>query len=270
MAVFLLLAGMAAFFLPIAATEKKIQQDTEDYALLRGQLTGTASPSPAPALTPAVSQNEKQPFVPLPPTSTTAKARHTAADFAACQKINPDFIGWLQIPNTPIDYPVVQSDDTDYYLHHTFTGKESYLGTLFALERTNFQTPSQNIAIYGHHLRSHAQAMFSSLMEYKEPGFYENHATIYLDTLYHTGIYQIFAVLHMRNGDWEPSTPDFNSDEAFLAFIARAKALSLYDTGVEVHEKDSILTLITCDRSFDGQDGRLVIMAVEKSEPMKG
>ena len=165
MAVFLLLAGMAAFFLPIAATEKKIQQDTEDYALLRGQLTGTASPSPAPALTPAVSQNEKQPFVPLPPTSTTAEPRHTAADFAACQEMNPDFIGWLRISNTPIDYPVVQSDDTDYYLHHTFTGKESYLGTLFALERTNFQTPSQNIAIYGHHLRSHAQAMFSSLME---------------------------------------------------------------------------------------------------------
>ena len=233
---------------------------------VRGQLTGTASSSIAPA----VFQNGKQPFVPLPPTSTAAEARHTVADFAACQKINHDFIGWLQIPNTPIDYPVVQSDDTDYYLHHTFTGKKSYLGTLFALERTNFQPPSQNIAIYGHHLRSHAQAMFSSLMEYKEPGFYENHATIYLDTLYHTGIYQIFAVLHMRNGDWEPSTPDFNSDEAFPAFIARAKTLSLYDTGVEVHEKDSILTLITCDRSFDGQDGRLVIMAVEKSEPRKG
>ena len=266
MAVFLLLAGMAAFFLPIAATEKEIQQDTEDYALLRGQLTGTAFSSIAPA----VSQNGKQPFVPLPPTSTAAEARHTVADFAACQKINPDFIGWLQIPNTPIDYPVVQSDDTDYYLHHTFAGKESYLGTVFALERTNFQTQSQNIAIYGHHLRSRAQAMFSSLMEYKEPSFYENHATIYLDTLYHTGTYQIFAVLHMRNGDWEPSTPDFDNGEAFLAFIARAKALSLYDTGVEVHEKDSILTLITCDRSFDGQDGRLVIMAVEKSEPMKG
>ena len=81
---------------------------------------------------------------------------------------------------------------------------------------------------------------------------------------------RFLPALHMRNGDWEPSTPDFDNGEAFLAFIARAKALSLYDTGVEVHEKDSILTLITCDRSFDGQDGRLVIMAVEKSEPMKG
>ena len=77
-----------------------------------------------------------------------------------------------------------------------------------------------------------------------------------------------FSICEMATGN--PQRRTLTATRLFLAFIARAKALSLYDTGVEVHEKDSILTLITCDRSFDGQDGRLVIMAVEKSEPRKG
>ena len=68
----------------------------------------------------------------------------------------------------------------------------------------------------------------------------------------------------MRNGDWEPSTADFVSEQAYMDFIHRAKTQALYDTGVEVQPSDYILTLITCDRSFVGKDGRLVVMAVKQ------
>ena len=177
---------------------------------------------------------------------------------------NPDFIAWLRIPGTNVDYPVVQTDDPDDYLNHTFSGKPSVVGTLFSLADADYAAPGRNIANYGHHLRSSGEKMFTSLMRYKNPDFYEDNQTIVLDSLYRHSEYAIFAVVNMKVGDWEPSRTTFSGDVAFMAFVNRAKSESLYDTGVEVGADDHILTLITCDRSYAGKEGRLVILAVER------
>ena len=188
----------------------------------------------------------------------------TGADFAACLAQNDDFIAWIRIPGTNVDYPVVWTDDAEYYLHHTFTGKQGAAGTLFSLMKTDYSIPSRNIAIYGHHLKSTGEKMFTSLMRYKNPDFYEDNQTIVLDSLYRHSEYTIFAVVNMKVGDWEPSRTTFSGNAAFMAFVNRAKSESLYDTGVEVGADDHILTLITCDRSYAGKEGRLVILAVER------
>lgn len=188
----------------------------------------------------------------------------TGADFAACLAQNDDFIAWIRIPDTNVDYPVVWTDDAEYYLHHTFTGKQGAAGTLFSLMKTDYSIPSRNIAIYGHHLKSTGEKMFTSLMRYKSPDFYEDNQTIVLDSLYRHSEYTIFAVVNMKVGDWEPSRTTFSGDAAFMAFVNRANSESLYDTGVEVGADDHILTLITCDRSYAGKEGRLVILAVER------
>ena len=188
----------------------------------------------------------------------------TGADLAACLAQNDDFIAWIRIPGTNVDYPVVWTDDAEYYLHHTFTGKQGAAGTLFSLMKTDYSIPSRNIAIYGHHLKSSGEKMFTSLMRYKNPDFYEDNQTIVLDSLYRHSEYTIFAVVNMKTGDWEPSRTTFSGDAAFMAFVNRAKSESLYDTGVEVGADDHILTLITCDRSYAGKEGRLVILAVER------
>ena len=154
-------------------------------------------------------------------------------------------------------------DPTDY-LTHTFSGKQSVVGTLFSLADADYKAPGRNIAIYGHHLRSSGEKMFTSLMRYKNPDFYEDNQTIVLDSLYRHSEYTIFAVVNMKTGDWEPSRTTFSGDAAFMAFVNRAKSESLYDTGVEVGADDHILTLITCDRSYAGKEGRLVILAVER------
>ena len=185
-------------------------------------------------------------------------------DLSAYLAQNPDFIAWLRIPGTNVDYPVVQTDDPDDYLNHTFSGKQSVVGTLFSLADADYQAPGRNIAIYGHHLRSSGEKMFTSLMRYKNPDFYEDNQTIVLDSLYRHSEYTIFAVVNMKVGDWEPSRTTFSGDAAFMAFVNRAKSESLYDTGVEVGADDHILTLITCDRSYAGKEGRLVILAVER------
>lgn len=188
----------------------------------------------------------------------------TGADLAACLAQNDDFIAWIRIPGTNVDYPVVWTDDAEYYLHHTFTGKQGAAGTLFSLMKTDYSIPSRNIAIYGHHLKSTGEKMFTSLMRYKNPEFYEDNQTIVLDSLYRHSEYTIFAVVNTKAGDWEPSRTTFSGDAAFMAFVNRANSESLYDTGVEVGADDHILTLITCDRSYAGKEGRLVILAVER------
>ena len=190
----------------------------------------------------------------------------TGADLAACLAQNDDFIAWIRIPGTNVDYPVVWTDDADHYLHHTFTGKQGAAGTLFSLMKTDYSIPSRNIAIYGHHLKSTGEKMFTSLMRYKDADFYAGHETVLLDTLYESGSYRIFAVLNFHSGEWEASQADFESDAAFLEFIRYARRNALYDTGVTVGAEDSILTLITCDRSYGGKAGRLAVVAVlEKS-----
>ena len=191
---------------------------------------------------------------------------YTGVDLTAAQAKNGDFVAWLKIPGTNINYPVVLSDDTDYYLTHSFTGKQSKLGTLFSLKKTDYETPGRNIAIYGHHITntSSGELMFRPLLSYKKQSFYEKHSTIYLDSLYHTGIYKVFAVVNLVKGEWDASTASFASDADFMAFIRHAQARSLYDTGVEVTAADRILTLITCDRSYAAADGRLIVLAVEQ------
>lgn len=191
---------------------------------------------------------------------------YTGANLTACKRKNHNFIAWLKVPGTNINYPVVLTDNPDYYLHHSFTGSTSKLGTLFSLGKTDYQTPGRNIAIYGHHITntSNGQKMFRPLLSYKQKSFWEKHQTVYLDSMFHCGKYRIFAVINMVNGDWDPSQSSFSGDEEFLSFIRQAQNDSLYSTGISVSASDNILTLITCDRTFASEKGRLVIMAVEE------
>jgi sortase B len=255
LAVILLIAGAAAILAPVLTVEMELRHDTEEYEQLKEQ-SRTSVIASDPAAMPEM-------VLPAQPPVTTGR---TGVDLAACKGENDDFIAWIQIPGTPVDYPVVLTNNTKYYLEHTFSGKKSYLGTLFSLGKTDYRTPGKNIAIYGHHIRSNKQVMFSPLLSYKEQSFYTGHETIYLDSLYHSDTYIVFAVINMRSGDWDPSAASFASDDDFLRFVNRARSLSLYETGVAVTAKDQILTLITCDRSYIPTYGRLVVMAV-RQEP---
>lgn len=260
----LLLVGMTAILAPVLQMEREIREDAEAYSQLKARIAEPEYEGNTPILqdasgTPAASVAEAT----LGTLPAGVQRHQTGADLAACKAQNSDFVAWLQIPGQ-IDYPVVSTDNTEYYLNHTFTGKKSYLGTLFSLTKTDYQTPSQNIAIYGHHIRSNRQVMFSPLLQYKDADFYEGHEVIYLDSLFHSATYRIFAAVNMVLGEWEPSTASFASQEDFLAFLLRARAQALYDTGVPVDADDEILTLITCDRSYSDPDGRLVVMAVKE------
>ena len=238
-------ASPAPSSLPRISTELPTESPaTETPAPVIVTATPTPTPTPSPAPTPRIGK--------------------TGVDLEACKLSNSDFVAWLKIPGTKINYPVVWTDRVDYYLTHTFSGKESKIGTLFSLGKTDYKTPGRNIAVYGHHITTSGGNMFQPLMSYKKKSFYEAHKTVYFDTLYDLGEYTIFAVINIKSTDWDASTASFDSDQSFLSFVNRAKAASLYDTGIEVNENDHILTLITCDRDYHNPDGRLIVMAVKQ------
>ena len=270
LAALLLVGGMLAVVLPVLQWDAEVSAEAGEYDQLREQKQQAEAREMVEEETlnqhvvPPISLIEEGLSVQQSENAVGERAAQSAVDLSAYLAQNPDFIAWLRIPGTNVDYPVVQTDDPDYYLNHTFSGKSSVVGTLFSLADADYAAPGRNIAIYGHHLRSSGEKMFTSLMRYKNPDFYEDNQTIVLDSLYRHSEYTIFAVVNMKAGDWKPSRTMFSGDAAFMAFVNRAKLESLYDTGVEVGADDHILTLITCDRSYAGKEGRLVILAVER------
>ena len=267
LAALLLIGGMLAVVLPVLQWDAEVSAEAGEYEQLREQNRQAEAREMVEEETlnqhivPPISLAEEG----LPvQQSESAVGEQAMVDLSAYLAQNPDFVAWLRIPGTNVDYPVVQTDAPDYYLNHTFSGKPSVVGTLFSLADADYKAPGRSIAVYGHHLRSSGEKMFTSLMRYKNPDFYEDNQTIVLDSLYRHSEYTIFAVVNMKAGDWEPSRTTFSGDAAFMAFVNRAKSESLYDTGVEVGADDHILTLITCDRSYAGKEGRLVILAVER------
>ena len=212
--------------------------------------------------TPANSGNDAKPVPEAPANNSQSSSTNAIVDVVALKQQNADFVAWLNIPGTKVDYPVVLSDNTDYYLTHTFSGTKSSLGTLFSLGKADYDN-GKAIAIYGHHITGSGEKMFKPLLSYKEQSFYADHQYIHLTTMNGERTYKIFAVVNLTSSEWDPSTATFASNDEFMTYVNRACELALYNTGVTVSPSDRILTLITCDRSYAGSDGRLVVMAVQ-------
>ena len=105
---------------------------------------------------------------------------------------NQDFVGWLTIDNTSIDYPVMQCRrDMNYYLHRGYDKEYSGQGSLFANILSNVSAPSDNILIYGHHMIT--DTMFHSLTEYENEEYYRKHKYITFDSIYRTGTYEVIT-----------------------------------------------------------------------------
>lgn len=187
--------------------------------------------------------------------------------FASLYAENNDFIGWLTIPGTNIDYPVMQNPEKDYYLHRNFQKEDEFSGTLFVDHKGPITKDSmpQNTIIYGHNMLYRFQ--FSALSEYKKSlDFLKFSPTIEFDTLYNNNQYKIISVfltnIYPEHGDVFEYTKKIyfkNSDE-FFDFVLECEDRSMYETGVDVQYGDEFVTLSTCDASTS-MDLRLVVVA---------
>lgn len=176
---------------------------------------------------------------------------------------NKNLIGWLKIADTNIDYPVMQTDNNEFYLDHDVNQEPDKNGTLFMDYQCDVLAPSFNFIIYGHNMRS--GNMFGNLDKYKSEAYYKEHPVVQFDTIYEKGVYQIMYVFNSHIYTEDEITfkyyqmIDISSEKEFESNMKSMQEISLYDTGVEAVYGDQLLTLSTCDYGED--DGRFVVVA---------
>lgn len=232
------------------------------------QLMENAQPSEPPPLSEGepTQPGETQP----PPTSPwvqvndpeTGETVDVLPEFAALYEMNNDIVGWLTIPGTVINYPVMQTRDApDYYLHKNFDKEYSAQGCLYAREVCDVFTPSDNITIYGHRMKD--GSMFSALEKYQSKSFWEENPTLTFNTLTQRQTYEVLAVFittaTIEDGFHYHLFVDAYDESQFNEFVSTCKALSYYDTGVNATFGDKFITLSTCD--YADVNGRLVLVA---------
>ncbi len=180
------------------------------------------------------------------------------------KKENEEIIGWLEIEDTKINYPVVQTTDNDFYLTHNYKKEKSSAGSLFLDKDFDLENGSSNYLIYGH--RSTRGLMFEDLMKYAKKDFYENHTKIKFTTEKEDAIYEILAVFYSRvyyksekNVFRYYFFVNAETEKEFNDYVANAKKASIYDTGVTAEYGDQLLTLSTCE--YSQEDGRFAVVA---------
>lgn len=176
---------------------------------------------------------------------------------------NKKLIGWLQIDDTNIDYPVMQTVNNEYYLDHNFNQEFDKNGSLFLDKDCDVVHRNTNLIIYGHHMKS--GKMFGSLNRYSSEDYCKKHSTIQFDTIYEKGTYEVMYVFRSRIYNEDEVVfkyyqfLDASSEKEFDSNMKEMAELSLYDTGVTASYGDDLLTLSTCDSSET--DGRFVVVA---------
>ena len=177
---------------------------------------------------------------------------------------NSDMVGWLQIENSKINYPVMQTsqDNANFYLYKDFDKKDSVRGSIYAAEICDVFEPSDNITIYGHNMKD--GSMFAYLGNYYEKSAWENNPLIFFDTLTESHVYKIFAVFKTSGTDNVGFAyhlmADAKDEAEFNQFVATCKELAFYDTGITPVYGDKLLCLSTCEYTID--NGRFVVAAV--------
>ena len=180
------------------------------------------------------------------------------------QKINSDIVAWIEIENTNISYPVLQSSDNYYYLRRNYKKNYSLNGSIFLDKDYSFEKPSTNLLIYGHNMDNGTS--FQNLLKYNDKKFYEEHPIIRFTTNKEDAKYEIIAVFRSRlyYADEKNVFRYYNfinakNEKEYNNFIKNVKNASLYDTGKTAKYGEVLMTLSTC--SYHTKDGRFVVVA---------
>lgn len=190
-------------------------------------------------------------------------------DFAAMKDINEDIYAWITIPDTTIDYPIVQGtheDNVDYYLDHTIEHAEGFPGSIYTRETDNTKTFEEfNTLIYGHELADNT--MFTPLHNYMDPEYFNTHREIKIYLPEKELTYKVFAAVTYddRLIPYYYDNNDETARKSFLESIYNNRYLSdnIADD-ITVTENDQIITLSTC--LYDLPDNRYLVLAVKTGE----
>lgn len=190
----------------------------------------------------------------------TEPAYESPIDFEELARLNPDIVAWIQIPGTNIDYPIVQGDDNDVYLHRSFEGEETTAGTIFLDFESQSDLRGYNNIIYGHHMRN--GTMFRDIVYYKEQDYFKEHQYFEIYTPKETIHLKAVSCYYIENDPMVRKTR-FRTNESYQTYVRTMLEPCQY---AEIPEEPvtSLYTLVTC--SYEVSDGRTVLFAVEVDE----
>lgn len=180
-------------------------------------------------------------------------------DLSALQALYPDVRGWLTIPGTNIDYPVLQSgeENPEYYLKRNYQGDWDANGSLF-LQWNCSAEDGPNRIIYGHNMNS--GAMFGNLDQYEDAEFWAAHRNVFFQTEKGMEEYTVVSVLKTDINKFPFTKVDFPDETSLQEYVELAKSQEVFETGGNVEKCHSVLTLVTCAYEWNG--ARTVLIAV--------
>ena len=226
------------------------------------QVTPTPVPTPTPTPAPTVNRWERSGALPYSEKEkVTLDMDKILPEYREIYDLNNDFVGWITIPGMNVDYPIVQTEDSEYYLEHDFFGEKNYNGQIILDTKCDPYTPSYNLVISGHNMRS--GKMFGNLVNYASKSFWEKHKIVYFDSLVEQKEYVIFAAFYSADYDVDEEGFRYNADIQYAVdakqWLRDIHDNQIYDTEIDVKFGDEFLTLTTCNKSRR-QDGRFVIV----------
>ena len=172
-------------------------------------------------------------------------------DFFALKQKNKDIVGWIYSDDTPINYPIVQSKDNEYYLRRLINGNYNTAGSIFMDYRSNSNFDGNHTILYGHNMKN--GTMFGTLQKYKKQDYYDEHKVMYLATIEQNYVIELFF----------GGTVSVDSDIYNLSRINQNKVDALikrsdFRSDVVVMGEDKIISLSTCAYEYEG--ARYVVM----------
>lgn len=186
-------------------------------------------------------------------------------DFNALYKVNKDIIGWIKIPDTPLNLPVVQGTDNVFYLYRSLKKEEAALGIPFADCKATItkERQSENVTVYGHAAAN--GSYFAPIKKYKDLSYYKEHPLVIFNTIYGDGVYKIVGFfmedVAINNTERFAYHEKVDLDEeGFNEYMDNVMKRSYFTTGVDYKYGDQLLTLSTCAKNSE-TDFRFVIVA---------
>jgi sortase B len=194
----------------------------------------------------------------------TVDGKSILKKFAKLYTSNEDFVGWITIDGTRVDYPVMQTpEDEEYYINRDFDKNYSSSGSLFIDTSSDPEKPSDVLLIYGHNMN--AGNMFHGLLDYEDEDFYEEHKYIDFDTIYGSGTYVVIAAFRDQIYDEDYTGIryydffDAKDEEDFNEFVDYCKSKTAYDISETAAYGDKLICLSTC--AYHTTNGRFAVLA---------
>ncbi len=183
-------------------------------------------------------------------------------DFASLQAQNPDIYAWIQIPDTVIDYPVVQHlEDNTFYLMHTVEGQEGYPGSIYSEYYNNKDFSDPVTIFYGHNMSD--GSMFAGLHRYADNLYMKEHQIVTIYTPDSIRRYQIFAAV-LFDDRHLLGCFDFSNKKVYQNYLddlmKQRNMTAVIDDSVQVTADDRILVMSTCDGA--DKNARYLVHAV--------